>query len=71
MKILIVDDSPDDVTMLRRHLEDVAESIEVCDTGEKALKTLADETFDCIILDQILPKTPVKLSPPFPSSYFD
>jgi len=52
MRVLVVDDEPDALAMMRRILEEYEEFV---GSAEAALAMLSDDTFDCIISDVGVP----------------
>ncbi len=57
MKILVVEDEKHLAEGLRFNLEMEEFEVEVADDGEKALEMIAENDFDAIVLDVMLPKT--------------
>jgi DNA-binding response OmpR family regulator len=55
MKILIVDDDEMTVLALAKKLEEKNYEVTTCLDGVKALKTIADDKFDLIISDVMMP----------------
>lgn len=55
-KILIVDDEQSIVTLLQYNLQQAGFDVSVAMDGEKGLNKAADEQFDMIVLDLMLPK---------------
>ncbi|PJB28046.1 hypothetical protein CO110_10655 [Candidatus Desantisbacteria bacterium CG_4_9_14_3_um_filter_40_11] len=58
-KILLVEDNPDDVFIIRRILSKATEGLEleVATTGAEALEKFSAGSFDCLVLDYNLPDT--------------
>ncbi|MDQ7064877.1 MAG: response regulator [candidate division KSB1 bacterium] len=54
-KILLVDDSPDYLELFQIYAKKRNLDVEVVSCGEKALEALAQRTFDCLVLDYMLP----------------
>lgn len=54
-KILVVDDEPDMVTMLKLRLEKDGYEVVTASTGEECLKAAKDENPDLVLLDILLP----------------
>jgi twitching motility two-component system response regulator PilH len=54
--ILIADDSPTAVTLLERILSPLGHRITSVSDGEQAARTLAQDAFDLVILDVVMPK---------------
>ena len=54
-KILIVDDNPEKVDLLRRKIENMGHQAHTCLTGEHALQLLQREAFDLILIDLMMP----------------
>lgn len=55
-KILVVEDDPDIVNLLRYHLEEAEFKVSVAEDGEAGLKKARAEKPDLVILDLMLPK---------------
>lgn len=55
-KILIVDDEPSVLKMLRKALKDKSEEILEAVDGEQALKLCQEENIDLLITDIVMPK---------------
>jgi DNA-binding response OmpR family regulator len=55
VKILIVEDEPEMAAVLSRGLEEEEFSVQVCGTGIAALDQAAENSFDLILLDAMLP----------------
>ena len=55
-KILIVDDEPSVLKMLRKMLKDLAEEILEAENGEQALEMCQEHNVDLIITDIVMPK---------------
>ena len=55
MKVLIVDDEPDILLMLRVNLEAEGYQTALAADGETALRRIADERPDLILLDVMMP----------------
>jgi diguanylate cyclase (GGDEF)-like protein len=59
LKILIVDDSPEDREIYMRHLKKGVEGSEFCifgsETGQEGIQLCKEENPDCILLDYLLP----------------
>lgn len=56
MRLLLVDDEKDFVKALKEILESNCYTVEVAFDGEEALAYVSDNTFDCILLDVMMPK---------------
>lgn len=54
-KILVVDDSLTEREVIKKSLEAEGYTVKTAEDGEKAISILDDETFDCILLDVIMP----------------
>ena len=54
--ILIADDSPSAVVLLKRILEPLGHEIVVCTDGAQAARTVLDVRPDLVILDVVMPK---------------
>lgn len=54
-KILVVDDSLTEREVIKKALEAEGYTVKTAEDGEKAISILNDETFDCILLDVIMP----------------
>lgn len=54
-KILLADDEPDIVTILKRYLEHDGFEVTACSTGRDALDAVAAGKFDLLILDVMMP----------------
>jgi PAS domain S-box-containing protein len=54
-KILAVDDSKAFLTLLAREIRDDGYEVVLASSGEEALAVLAEEPFDCILLDLVMP----------------
>lgn len=54
-KILVVDDSLTEREVIKKSLEAEGHTVKTAEDGEKAISILNDETFDCILLDVIMP----------------
>lgn len=54
-KILVVDDNPDNQDILARRLTRQGYQIELADCGAQALKKMAHDSFDLVLLDVIMP----------------
>lgn len=57
-RILIVDDEPDMVTILKRLLEVNGYEVVVAKTGKEALEKVKQEEIDLVLLDVMLPDIP-------------
>jgi CheY-like chemotaxis protein len=55
-KILVVDDNPDSVTIMRGILEGRGYEVASAASGAEALQFLAKETVDMVLLDVMMPK---------------
>nr|WP_133580582.1 response regulator transcription factor [Aureibacillus halotolerans] len=55
-KILVVDDEPSIVTLLKYNLEQAGFEVITADDGEKALQMIAQEATALVVLDLMLPK---------------
>lgn len=54
-KILVVDDSPDNVFLIKTILEEEGYEISTAENGSSALKRIEESTFDLILLDLMMP----------------
>ena len=54
-KILVVDDSLTEREVIKKSLEAEGYTVTTAEDGEKAISILGNETFDCILLDVIMP----------------
>lgn len=54
-RVLVVDDEPDILLMLRIALETEGHDPTLAADGESALARLDDESFDCVLLDLMMP----------------
>lgn len=54
-KILVVDDSPDNVFLIKTILEEEGYQVSTAENGSTALKRIAESTFDLILLDLMMP----------------
>ena len=54
-KILVVDDSPTDLTVMATPLRDDGYGVVTAHDGQEALARLEGETFDLVLLDVIMP----------------
>ena len=55
LDILVVEDQPDVVEVIRRGLEESGHSVEAVLTGEDGLERASARAYDVIVLDVILP----------------
>jgi two-component system OmpR family response regulator len=55
MHLLIVDDEPKVVALLRRAMKREGHTLEVATTGDEALKMTGEGTYDAIVLDIMIP----------------
>ncbi len=55
-KILVVEDDPDIVNLLKYHLEEEGYKVSVAEDGQKGLKKAQEEMPDLLLLDLMLPK---------------
>ena len=55
-RVLIVDDSPQNLELLEAYLEDLGCVTESVDSGAEALERVRAERFDVIVLDVMMPK---------------
>ena len=55
-RILVVDDDPLIVTLLRRALEQAGAQVDECDSGGQVLPAVASESYDAVLLDIGLPE---------------
>ena len=55
MRVLIVDDEPDILLMLRLSLEAEGFETALAADGERAVERLSEESFDCVLLDVMMP----------------
>ncbi|MEK7813237.1 MAG: response regulator, partial [Candidatus Desantisbacteria bacterium] len=58
-RILIIEDNPDDIIIARRVLAKADEVfvVETAMSGKEAMEKLANERFDCLLIDHMLPDT--------------
>ncbi|MGB3651726.1 MAG: hybrid sensor histidine kinase/response regulator [Rivularia sp. (in: cyanobacteria)] len=54
-KILVVDDSPDNVFLIKTILEEEGYEVSTAENGSSALTKIAESTFDLILLDLMMP----------------
>lgn len=54
-RILVVDDSPTDVAMLRKALSGAGHMVLEAGTGEAAISIARDQQPDCILMDVVMP----------------
>ncbi len=54
-KVLIVEDDQDIAELLRVNLSELSLSVDVCENGEQALQMLAEQDYQLLILDIMLP----------------
>ncbi len=54
-KILVVDDSPDNVFLIKTILEEEGYEVSTAENGSSALKRIEESTFDLILLDLMMP----------------
>ena len=54
-KILVVDDSPDNVFLIRTILEEESYIVDTAENGPTALQKIADSSFDLVLLDLMMP----------------
>ena len=54
-KILVVDDSPDNVFLIKTILEEEGYEVSTAENGHKALTRIVESTFDLILLDLMMP----------------
>ncbi|MEM6752289.1 MAG: hybrid sensor histidine kinase/response regulator [Cyanobacteria bacterium P01_C01_bin.38] len=54
-QILVVDDSPDNVFLIKTILEEEGYEVSTAENGHKALKRISESTFDLILLDLMMP----------------
>ena len=54
-RILVVDDIPDNRTILTRRLERQGHSVVECENGELALELMSERPFDLVLLDIMMP----------------
>jgi two-component system OmpR family response regulator len=55
MRLLVVEDEPKMAQMLQRGLGEEGHAVDVCRTGQEALRQGADVPYDCVVLDWGLP----------------
>jgi diguanylate cyclase (GGDEF) domain len=55
-KILIVDDNPEKIVLLRRKIENMGHHVYPSLTGEHALHLLRQEAFDLVLIDLMMPR---------------
>ena len=55
MRLLVVEDDPSMVGLLRRALEREAYAVDVAATGDEALWALAEHDYDAVVLDVMIP----------------
>jgi signal transduction histidine kinase/DNA-binding NarL/FixJ family response regulator len=58
LHILVIDDHELSLSLIKRCLERLNHSVTACNSGEEALACLADETFDVVITDKVMPGMP-------------
>ena len=56
MRILIGDDQPGNLLVLRRILEKAGHNIVLANNGEEVLETIENESFDAVVIDLHMPK---------------
>lgn len=56
MRVLLVDDDPMTLEVLRKALENSGHEVFTCDSGYDALCVLEKESYDCVICDVIMPE---------------
>ncbi|HHV58571.1 MAG TPA: response regulator transcription factor [Firmicutes bacterium] len=56
MRLLVVEDEPDLAQVVVRRLKEAGYAVDLARDGEEALDFLAAVRYDCVILDQLLPK---------------
>ena len=54
-KILVVDDSPDNIFLIKTILEEEGYEVSTAENGYKALSKIEESTFDLILLDLMMP----------------
>jgi signal transduction histidine kinase len=54
-KILVVDDSPDNVFLIKTILEEEGYTVSTAENGYSALKQIAEASFDLVLLDLMMP----------------
>ena len=54
-RVLVVDDNGSTLDLLSRRLRREGHSVTTCDSGEGALKTLASDPYDVVLLDLLMP----------------
>ena len=57
MHLLIIDDNTDDISLMSRCLEPAVESIVGTTTVSEAIDKIAQEDFDCVLVDYLMPDT--------------
>ncbi|MEM7554768.1 MAG: hybrid sensor histidine kinase/response regulator [Cyanobacteria bacterium P01_A01_bin.84] len=55
-KILVVDDSPDNVFLIRTILEEESYIVDTAENGPTALQKIVDSSFDLVLLDLMMPE---------------
>ena len=56
LKILIIDDIPEQAEILRNILAEGDHDIEICTTGKEGLQRITDKTFDVVFTDLSMPE---------------
>lgn len=54
MKILVVDDDPDILEVMKSFLEHQGHVVTSCSDGDAAIKAITLETFDCVFMDIVM-----------------
>ena len=55
MRVLVVDDEPKIVSLLKRGLQQEGFAVDTCNNGDEALQLAKTETYRVIVLDRRLP----------------
>jgi len=54
-RVIVIEDSVEIAELVRLHLSDIGLSVEVCHDGNEGAKRLAEQSYDLVILDIMLP----------------